>query len=98
MFSATTFSIRDARVEDVPELVRLGWAALGAWPSGHILVGEINGVVAAAMAIDGDRSVGADMPGVPQLMAHMRARVARSEAWKRTPSPRSASASAYGGR
>ena len=51
MFSATTFKIRDIRVEDVPELVRLGWATEEDWPSGQILVGEIHGVVAAALAI-----------------------------------------------
>jgi hypothetical protein len=56
MFSATAYVIRDARVEDVPELVRLGWATEEDWPTGQILVGEIHGVVAAALAIDENRS------------------------------------------
>jgi hypothetical protein len=86
MFSATTFKIRDARVEDVPELVRLGWATEEDWPSGQILVGEIDGVVAAALAIEERRAVTAAVPRAPYLLAHMRARAAGIEAHKRTPS------------
>jgi hypothetical protein len=86
MFSATAFVIRDARVDDVPELVRLGWATSEDWPSGQILVGEIHGVVAAALAIDENRSISAELPGAPRLLAHMRARAAGIEAYKRTPS------------
>jgi hypothetical protein len=55
MYSANAYPLRDARVEDVPELVRLGWANVESWPSGQILVGEIRGVVAAALA--GDETV-----------------------------------------
>ena len=86
MFSATTYKIRDARVEDVPELVRLGWATEEDWPSGQILVGEIHGVVAAALAIEEDRAVTASVPRAPYLLAHMRARGAGIEAYTRTPS------------
>jgi hypothetical protein len=86
MFSATAFVIRDARVDDVPELVRLGWATSEDWPSGQILVGEIHGVVAAALAIDENRSISAELAGAPRLLAHMRARAAGIEAYKRTPS------------
>ena len=86
MYSATTFAIRDARPQDVPELVRLGWSTEDAWPSGQILVGEIDGVVAAALAIDEDRCVAADVPGAPSLLAHMRARGAGIRAFRRTPS------------
>jgi hypothetical protein len=86
MFSATAFVIRDARVDDVPELVRLGWATEEDWPTGHILVGEIHGVVAAALAIDENRTVMADMTAAPRLLAHMRARAAGIQAYKRTPS------------
>ncbi len=80
MFSANTFVIRDARVADVPELVRLGWATEEDWPSGRILVGEIRGVVAAGLAIDENRTVYAAMPGAPYLLATMRARAAGIEA------------------
>jgi hypothetical protein len=86
MFSATAFVIRDARVDDVPELVRLGWATSEDWPSGQILVGEIHGVVAAALAIEENRAISAELPGAPRLLAHMRARAAGIEAYKRTPS------------
>jgi hypothetical protein len=86
MFSATTFKIRDARVEDVPELVRLGWATEEDWPSGQILVGEIHGVIAAALAIEEGRSVAASVPRAPYLLAHMRTRAAGILAYKRTPS------------
>ena len=85
MFSATAFKIRDARVADVPELVRLGWATEEDWPSGQILVGEIHGVVAAALAIEERRALTASVPGAPYLLAHMRARAAGIEAYKRTP-------------
>jgi hypothetical protein len=86
MYSANAYVIRDARVEDVPELVRLGWATEQAWPSGRILVGEIHGVVAAALAIEEKRAVIAAVSGAPCLLAHMRARAAGIEAYARTPS------------
>ena len=86
MFSATTFKIRDIRVEDVPELVRLGWATEEDWPSGQILVGEIHGVVAAGLAIEEGRAVSASVAGAPYLLAHMRARAAGIAAAQRTPS------------
>jgi hypothetical protein len=85
MFSANAFVIRDARVDDVPELVRLGWATSEEWPTGQILVGEIHGVVAAALAIEENRAIAADVKGAPRLLAHMRARAAGIEAYKRTP-------------
>jgi hypothetical protein len=57
MFSATAYVIRDARVTDVPELVRLGWATEQDWPRGRIVVGEILGVIAAALAVDENRAL-----------------------------------------
>lgn len=86
MYSASTFSVRDASPHDVSELVRLGWSTEDSWPSGQILVGEIGGVVAAALAIDEDRCVVADVPGAPYLLAHLRARGAGIQAFRRTPS------------
>ena len=86
MYSATAYVIRDVRVEDVPELVRLGWTTSDEWPTGQILVGEIRGVVAAALAIDENRAVAADVAGAPYLLAHMRARAAGILAHRRTPS------------
>ena len=85
MFSATAYVIRSARVDDVPELVRLGWSTDELWPSGDILVGEIDGVVGAALAIDENRAVAADVPRAPQLLAHMRARAAGIKAHRATP-------------
>jgi len=86
MFSATAYKIRDARVDDVPELVRLGWATEEDWPAGQIIVGEIHGVVAAALAIDENRAVSASVANAPHLLAHMRARAAGIKAYRRTPS------------
>jgi len=86
MYSATAFAIRDARVDDVPELVRLGWSTQAEWPSGQIIVGEIDGVVAAALATVEDRAVTADVARAPYLLARMRARAAGSLANRRTPS------------
>jgi hypothetical protein len=85
MFSATAYLIRDARVDDVPELVRLGWSTDELWPAGHIIVGEIDGIVAAALAIDENRSIAADVARAPQLLAHMRARAAGIKAHRATP-------------
>ena len=85
MYSATAHVIRDVRVEDVPELVRLGWTSADEWPTGQILVGEILGVVAAALAIDENRAVMADVAGAPYLLAHMRARAAGILAYRETP-------------
>jgi hypothetical protein len=86
MHSATAYVIRDVRPDDVPELVRLGWATEDCWPSGQILVGEIRGVVAAALAVAENRSVLAAMSGAPALLAHMRAQAAAIQAHRRTPS------------
>ena len=86
MFSATAYKIREARVDDVPELVRLGWATEEDWPTGLILVGEIHGVVAGALAVDEHRSLMADIPNAPHLLAHMRLRAAGIEAYRRQPS------------
>ena len=85
MFSVTSYVIREARVDDVPELVRLGWSTEEQWPSGDILVGEIDGVVGAALAIDENRAVAADVARAPQLLAHMRARAAGIKAHRATP-------------
>jgi hypothetical protein len=86
MFSATGHLIRDVRVADVPELVRLGWDRDEDWPQGQILVGEIDGVVAAALAVDEHRSVLAPMRGAPYLLARMRVRARGIQAFRRTPS------------
>jgi hypothetical protein len=86
MFSATGHVIRDARVADVPELVRLGWDTEEDWPSGQILVGEIDGVVAAALAVDENRSLLTSLRGAPFLLARMRARARAIQACGRTPS------------
>lgn len=86
MLSANTFVIRDAGVADVPELVRLGWATEENWPAGRILVGEIRGVVAAALAVEENRTVSAATQGAPYLLAHIRSRAAAIEAYERTPS------------
>jgi hypothetical protein len=85
MYPVNTFTIREARVDDVPELVRLGWATKEDWPTGQILVGEIDGVVGAALAIDENRAVAAAHPSAPYLLAHMRARVVGINAYRRTP-------------
>ena len=86
MYSATAYVIRDVRVDDVPELVRLGWATQEQWPAGRIIVGELHGVVAAALAVDENRALTADVPGAPYVLAHLRARTAGIKADERTPS------------
>jgi hypothetical protein len=86
MLPANVYVIRDARVDDVPELARLGWDAENDWPTGQILVGEINGVVAAALAIDENRAVLGSVSGAPYLLARMRTRAIGIHAYRRTAS------------
>lgn len=86
MFSATNFVIRYAGPADVPELVRMGWSTAETWPKGHVIVGEIAGVVAAALAIDENRAVLASIPGAPQLLAQVRARATGVRAYRQMPS------------
>jgi hypothetical protein len=83
MYSATAYVIRDVRVDDVPELVRLGWATQEEWPAGRIIVGEVHGIVAAALAIDENRAVTADLARAPYVLAHLRARAAGIKAHER---------------
>jgi hypothetical protein len=85
VFAANAYVIRDARLADVPELVRLGWATDGDWPAGQILIGEIGGLLAAAFAIDGNRSLAARVDHAPQLLAQMRARAAGIVAYREEP-------------
>src|ERR1044071_1357915 len=85
MFPANAYLIRSVRIDDVPELVRLGWDTEEDWPEGRILIGEIDGVVAAALAIDENRSVLTSVSGAPFLLARMRARAAGVHAYRRTP-------------
>jgi hypothetical protein len=86
MHSATNHVIRYAGPADVPELVRLGWGTAEAWPTGHVIVGEIDGVVAAALAIDDNRAVLSELPGADRVLAQIRARAAGIHAYRRTPS------------
>jgi hypothetical protein len=86
MHSATSYVIRDIHPTDVPELVRLGWDDEESWPAGRILVGEVHGVIGAALAIDENRAVRSHAPGTARLLAHMRGRAAGIRAHRRTPS------------
>jgi hypothetical protein len=85
VFSATAYVIRSASIADVPELVRLGWADHHDWPCGRILVGDIRSVVGAALAIDENRTLAAELPGVAHLLAHLRARAAGIRAHRDMP-------------
>ena len=84
MYTANTFTIHLARPEDTAALERLGWA--DDWPEGDILVGEIDGVVAAALAVDEQRAVFGAGQGVPYLLGHLRARAAGIQAARGAPS------------
>ena len=85
MYYVNAPHIRAARLDDVPELVRLGWATSEVWPAGEILVGELDGVVGAALAVDENRAVTAAVPSAPYLLAHMRVRAGARAAYRRTP-------------
>ena len=86
MFSATAFVIRDARVDDVPELVRLGWATRRTGRPARSSSARSTASSPPPSPSTRTAPSSADMTAAPRLLAHMRARAAGIQAYKRTPS------------
>jgi hypothetical protein len=74
MFPSTTYLIRGARVNDAEALERL--AALDSQRPlrGRILVGEIDGRLAAALSLDEGRLIADPFVATDSLAAHLRIR------------------------
>ncbi len=85
MFSPSTYVIRLAGDADEPALQRLAQLDSAAPVEHPILVGEIEGRVAAALDLDTGRAIADPFLPTAHLCAHLRIRAASFEAAARTP-------------
>jgi len=90
MYAANTYTIRQATEADARALRRLTEIDSDPRPlTGRVIVGEIKGEVAAAVAVDhGDRVVANPFRPTAQLVAHLRRRAHALHAAERTPALR----------
>ena len=90
MYAANAYTIRSASEQDGDALNRL--AELDSDPrpmTGRVIIGEIKGEVAAAIAVDdGDRVIANPFRPTAQLVAHLRRRASALHAAERTPALR----------
>jgi len=88
MFSSTAFNIRPAAPIDVPALELLARLDSRPRPTGRILIGEVDGHAAAAIAVDSGHVVADPFVPTELLVAHLRLRAASIRAHERMPSVR----------
>ena len=86
MFPANAFSIRTASEADDAALARLAVLNHRAPISRPALIGEIDGIPAAAISLDDERIVADPFAATPHLHVHLRMRAAGIAAHRRTPS------------
>jgi hypothetical protein len=89
MYAANAYTIRQARETDVNALHRL--AELDSEPrplTGRIIVGEVKGEIAAAIAVDDGRLIADPFRPTAQLAAHLRRRRSAMRAVDHQPSLR----------
>jgi hypothetical protein len=89
MYAANAYTIRQANEDDVHALRRL--AELDSDPrpmTGRVIVGEIKGEIAAAVAVADGRVIANPFRPTAQLVAHLRRRASALRAVERTPSLR----------
>jgi hypothetical protein len=86
MFAANTYLIRPAREADEPALRRLAFLDSSRPLIGRILVGEIDGVPAAAISLDERRTIADPFQRSGALRTHLRLRADALEAYAREPS------------
>jgi hypothetical protein len=89
MYAANAYTIRQANEEDVHALRRL--AELDSDPrplTGRVIVGEVKGEVAAAVAVADGRVIANPFRPTAHLVAHLRRRASALRAADRTPSLR----------
>jgi hypothetical protein len=85
MFSATTYVIRPAIESDAAALRRLADLDSQRPLSGPVLLGELNGSPAAAIALTDNRVIADPFRKTGELAAHLRIRAMGLEAALRTP-------------
>jgi hypothetical protein len=88
MFSATAFRVRPARSQDEPALRRLAFLDSADPLTGRILLGEVDGVPAAAISLEENRIVADPFQKSDALRVHLRMRAAGIVAHERMPSVR----------
>jgi len=86
MLPANHYLIRAAQPQDEPVLRRLAYLDSQAPLAGRILVGELAGVVLAAISIDERRIVGDPFADAGLLRVHLWVQAGAVEAYERTPS------------
>ena len=86
MYAANAYTIRRASAHDVDALYRLAQLDSDPRPmTGRVLIGEIKGELAAAIAVADDRVIANPFRPTAQLVAHLRRRAAALRAAERTP-------------
>lgn len=85
MFAANTYVIRLAGDADEAALERLAQLDSAAPLEHPVIVGEIDGRVAAALDLDSERAIADPFLRTSHLLAHLRVRAAAYEASLRTP-------------
>jgi hypothetical protein len=72
-----TISIRFAQTSDGPALVRLAELDSARMPRGELLLGEVDGVLRAAISLDGRESIADPFARTADVVALLRAHAAR---------------------
>ena len=85
MLSATAYGIRPAREADAPALRRLAFLDDQEPLTGSVLLGEVDGLPAAAISVDERRIVADPAYDAGLLRIHLRVRAAAQTAYQRTP-------------
>jgi hypothetical protein len=89
MYAANAYTIRSATPEDVDALYRLAQLDSDPRPmTGRVIVGEIRGEPAAAIAVADGRVIADPFRPTAQLVSHLRRRAAALRAAEATPSLR----------
>jgi hypothetical protein len=86
MYAANAYTIRQATEHDQRDLRRL--AELDSEPrplTGRVIIGEMKGEIAAAIAVDDGRVIANPFRHTAQLVAHLRRRASALHAAERAP-------------
>jgi hypothetical protein len=86
MFAANTYRIRLANDEDTDTLRRLAERSPGQPLDGRVLIGEIDGVIAAALSLSNGRVITDSSRRIDRLVVNLRLRAASIQAYEARPS------------
>jgi hypothetical protein len=86
MFAANTYRIRLANDEDIDTLHNLAARNSELWLDGTVLIGEIDGVGAAALSLSDGRVIADPSRRIDHLVANLRVRAESIWAHESTPS------------